>query len=144
MFNLLTVLSALLCVAVATLSLTSRDRRLAKAFTVGGRPMEFVADDGWIELIRIRAETVGFSVRGEDGAHETEFVSLGRFTSRTAGVPAWPGVVVTLALPAAWLMVEHRRRRARTRARSGLCVACGYDLRASTGRCPECGTTSPT
>ncbi len=35
-----------------------------------------------------------------------------------------------------------RSERAATRLRKGLCVKCGYDLRAHSGgdRCPECGS----
>jgi len=54
-------------------------------------------------------------------------------------VPAWAPLFVTAALPALWL--HRRRRRTRRRARN-LCPACGYDLRATPDRCPECGAAS--
>ena len=50
--------------------------------------------------------------------------------------PHWLLALASSLVPAAWLAV---RRRRYTRRRRGLCPACGYDLRATPDRCPECG-----
>jgi len=52
-------------------------------------------------------------------------------------LPFWP--LVMLFCSTLWLawMPLHRRRK---RKKLGLCVKCGYDLRGSSERCPECGT----
>lgn len=57
-------------------------------------------------------------------------------------VPFWMLATVFAMLPAAHAAILVRRRRRRRRAADGRCVRCGYDLRASPERCPECGTAS--
>jgi hypothetical protein len=51
--------------------------------------------------------------------------------------PFWAAAAVFGVLPGAWVL---RRQASRRRVRAGMCGACGYDLRATPDRCPECGT----
>lgn len=53
------------------------------------------------------------------------------------GVPYWFAAVVTIAPAIAWL---YRNRLRRTQVGKLVCMTCGYDLRATPNRCPECGT----
>jgi hypothetical protein len=51
-------------------------------------------------------------------------------------VPHWLFCLLFLAAPAAWYWQRIRDRRL---AAEGRCLTCGYDLRATPDRCPECG-----
>lgn len=89
-----------------------------------GRRVNGILDD--------RPKTVfpGLLVKWEDP-------TLGEWYNR--GIAIHWGLLTALsgALLAVLLM---RRRRI---ARPGFCAACGYDLRATPDRCPECGATPP-
>ena|ERR1700722_2764708 len=51
-------------------------------------------------------------------------------------VPLWIGALICAAVPLAWAIRQVARRKV---LKGGLCPACGYDLRATPERCPECG-----
>lgn len=51
-------------------------------------------------------------------------------------IPLWPLPIATGSL---WIWMRSHRRRLEREAAQGLCRRCGYDLRATPDRCPECG-----
>jgi hypothetical protein len=53
--------------------------------------------------------------------------------------PAWFAVALT-ALPPGWWICNKLGKRKEHRRKNHLCESCGYDLRATPDRCPECGT----
>lgn len=47
-------------------------------------------------------------------------------------------LILLILSPLFWELIKQRRYRRRSAA--GRCIICGYDLRASKQRCPECGS----
>ena len=96
------------------------ETHVIRSTVYGGRGIAVSLDRHW----------AGFGAR-----HQSD----GRTTYRVVAGPLWVLEVALLVPPALWL-----RRLIRTRGRlgTGHCAACGYDLRATPERCPECGTLS--
>ena len=65
------------------------------------------------------------------------FGYISRPDNRMIWLPTWFAAAATAVMPATWLA---RRVIAATRHPRGHCPTCGYDLRATPDRCPECGT----
>jgi hypothetical protein len=70
--------------------------------------------------------------------------STSAYSVRANWVPH--GLVIALALwfPVRWFVGSAAARRRAKRQSAGQCPTCGYDLRASLDRCPECGRAANT
>ena len=92
---------------------------------------------------------VGSEVYGSGGGTHVSYLGGVQFARAhlPKGGGALDAVYVILPLwlllvPAAvaWTPAACRAARGRSRRRAGHCRVCGYDLRPTPGRCPECGT----
>ena len=167
LLNLLTTLSLLLSVAVVALWVRSYAwgdslswRRAPRQFDATSDVMlgwsrivsDYPAPEGWqgsFWPFRRETETIRF-MRRPGGAWGFGFDRVRReepgqlYEATSAVFPWWAVSLPLLASAGACLVATVRRRRAHTRRRAGLCVRCGYDLRGTPGRCPECGATATT
>lgn len=90
----------------------------------------------------------GYNIWVEIGRREALQISWSHSDAYSEGVhlPYWMLATATILASAAFMIPTLLAIRKLTRARrisSDLCAYCGYDLRASPDRCPECGSLVP-
>lgn len=94
----------------------------------------------------IRFSFLGFGY-GRSRSIENFGGCVGRENDSFIFIPCWFICLLLMLAPAQWVILNRREiRRRRYRRAHGLCVSCGYDLRATPDasgpllkRCPECG-----
>jgi hypothetical protein len=151
-FDLLALASALLCVGCIALWARSHWAHDSVYFESREHGYLVATSRGDVRLMR-RDMTFGVGVQrgsyppsdieGRDRPGVRQFLGaatgaggFGGAPARWIIVPLWMPVVVTAIVPTAWLLYQRRTAR---RVREGLCRHCGYDMRATPDRCPECG-----
>jgi hypothetical protein len=87
--------------------------------------------------VRARDRRGGWLRRLGIATARTSYHADGKQVRRALYVPHWLLAALLLVAPLGRLRGTLRSRR---RRRAGLCARCGYDLRATPDRCPECGT----
>jgi hypothetical protein len=96
---------------------------------------------------------------GQSTAHSQSLIHIGRLALQQTAIwnganpspethitmtsPFWLLSVIFLVLPIGWDIRHRRQLRAKRTAGEGYCRQCGYDLRATPGKCPECGAVPP-
>jgi len=108
-----------------------------------GRQIARASSSGWDWRVipRAPAFAIGRST-GWELMRRSSFSKTGpsgSYTGGRASASSWALVLVSGAWPATSIVLLMRRTRRRRLARAGCCAKCGYDLRASPDRCPECG-----
>jgi hypothetical protein len=165
LFNLLAALSLVLCVASLISCAGSYHRAYSIRYAAPSATLLCVLDKGLIQIDLVHGDTKERGLEWNDydrevswGRKELNFYgpptiltrlgfgawryrlhvgSLRFLRANKVFIPVWCLGAMTILSPAIWTYWVVRRAR---RLRTNHCLKCGYDLRASNERCPECGT----
>jgi hypothetical protein len=104
----------------------------------------FQIDDGWPDLkdptwgSHYKISIAGF---GFQAGTLRQFYgdAISATYSKQWFIPIWFVVLACGVLPVLWILRTKPRKFT-----GGFCITCGYDLRATPDRCPECGTVPKT
>ena len=103
-------------------------------------PLPGASIDDYLDKQKARARRSA-STLGFDGFHGFKTIWMPSYYSHRAywraNIPLYCPTVAFGSLFGFLIVIPHHRRRKRKKL--GLCLKCGYDLRASKERCPECG-----
>ena len=159
-----TIVSAALFVATLAAAFGSRDRNRGISW---GDPVNATAHSVWFTGGEVLVESLTAALPGPPmmsdvstyafdgwGLHLHKWTTLSNpfdwnqspiaygYRTECWFTIAWP-LGLSAILPAAWGgRVWRRRTRGHRRRAGGRCLHCNYDLRATPGRCPECGAVS--
>lgn len=118
-------------------SLMLRDPRFDDAFSTGLVHHQ-ARDVNELYFEHVVPSDAGLAGFGWGNIYESN--NLTKYSAWGFRFPLWVVLLLFMLLPIRFAIVRVQRARRRS---SGQCAGCGYDLRASPDRCPECGTVAP-